>query len=217
MSLIHRYKTSDISQEVYEGILVFIKHFFICYNLLGRLTSNKLTDTVLSSAKNLEVEYTPDVLRKFVNGLVRRLPTLEEFAKNFMSIGYSNINEYHKDTSQKRRAQIALETLEIIESGSQTLDAYTIEHLHPDSADIKNANIGNLVLIEPDINEKLADKPFAEKLTAYQDSRYKTARNIYKRYHDNSSSFSIDSRAKAMARRIYEYIDTQKNELLSLL
>lgn len=217
MSLLHRYRTGEISQDVYEGILVFIKYFFICYNLLGRLTSNKLTDTVQGSAKSLEEAYSPEVLRNFVNGLVRRLPTLEEFTKSFLSIGWSKINEYHKDISQKHRVQIALETLEAIESGSWTIETYTIEHLNPDSTDRKNANIGNLTLLEQNLNMGNADKPFSEKIDSYQDSRYKTTRNVYKRYHENPSSLNIDSRAKAMAKMIYNHIDTQKRALLSLI
>ena len=217
MSLLHRYKTAEISQEVYEGVLVFIKHFFICYNLLGRLTSNKLTDTVQTSAKSLEEEYSPDILKNFVSGLIRRLPSLEEFKKSFQSIGWSKINEYHKDSSQKHRAQIALETLEAIETGSWNIVPYTIEHLHPDSADRKNANIGNLALLEASINKINAAKEFASKVDSYQDSRYKTTRNIYKRYHENPASFRIESRTDAMAQKIYHYIESQERSLLQLL
>lgn len=217
LSLLHRYKTGEISKQVYEGVLVFIKLFFICYNLLGRLTSNKLTDIVQSSAKSLEVQYSPEILEKFVNGLIRRLPTLDEFTKSFLSVGWSKINEYHKDTSQKRRVQIALETIEAIESGSWVVGTYTIEHLHPDSADRKNANIGNLVLLETSINANNGSKEFAQKVESYQDSRFKTTRNVYKRYHEDPSTFNIEIRAKAMAKKIYEHIDTQKENLLSLL
>lgn len=217
LSLIHRYKTAEITQEVYEGVLVFIKHFFICYNLLGRLTSNKLTDTVQSSAKSLEEGYSPEVLKSFVNGLIKRLPTLEEFKKNFQSIGWSKINEYHKDSSQKRRAQIALETLEAIETGSWNIESYTIEHLNPDSADRKNANIGNLTLLEASANERNAAKLFASKVDSYQDSRYKITRNVYKRYHVTPTSFKIESRADAMAEKIYKYIESQEGTLLQLL
>ena len=145
------------------------------------------------------------------------MPTLEEFTKNFQAIGWSKINEYHKDSSQKRRAQIALETLEAIETGSWNFDAYTLEHLHPDSANRKNANIGNLVLLEESLNAHNAEKTFAEKVDSYQDSRYKTTRNVYRRYHDDPSSFNIDTRAQAMAKRIYDYIEIQKNNLLALL
>lgn len=214
LSLLHRYKTEEISKELYESVLVFIKHYFICYNLLGRLTSNKLTDTVQSSAKGLEEQYSSDVLSKFVNGLIRRLPTLDEFTKNFQAIGWSKINEYHQDSSQKRRAQVALETLEAIETGSWDIAQYTIEHLNPDSADRKSANIGNLALLEESLNKKLDNKAFAEKVAAYQDSGFKTTRNVYRRYNGDPTKLSIENRAKAMAKKIYDYIETQKNSLL---
>lgn len=217
LSLIHRYKTGEISQNVYESILVFIKHFFICYNLLGRLTSNKLTDIVQSSAKSLEEGYSPDILKNFVNGLIRRLPTFDEFKKSFQSIGWSKINEFHKDSSQKHRAQVALETLEAIETESWHIEPYTIEHLHPDSADRKNANIGNLTLLESRVNENNGGKPFASKVDSYQDSRYKITRNVYRNYHENPSAFNIDTRSELMAKKIYNHIESIKNSLLQLL
>ena len=217
LSLIHRYKTGEISQEVYESILVFIKHFFICYNLLGRLTSNKLTDIVQLSAKSLEEGYTPDVLKNFVNGLIRRLPTFDEFKKSFQSVGWSKMNEFYKDTSQKHRVHVVLETLEAIETGSWNIEPYTIEHLNPDSADRENANIGNLVMLEASINENNGVKPFADKVDIYQDSRYKITRNVYRRYHDNPSSLHIETRANAMAEKIFNHIEIQKNTLLQLL
>lgn len=217
LSLIQRNKTGEISDEVYFGVLELIKYFFICYNLLGRLTSNKLTDTVQGAAKVVSEEYTPDSLKKFVSGLCRRLPTQEEFTKSFQSIGWSKINEYHKDISQKRRAQIALETLESIETGSWKMASYTIEHLNPDTEDRKNANIGNLVLLEEAANRNNADKAFKDKVDSYQDSCFKTARNVYKHYHEKPDTFDINVRAEKMAEVIYKHIKEKEINLLTLL
>lgn len=217
LSLIYRNKTGEISDEVYISVLEFIKYYFICYNLLGRLTSNKLTDTVQGAAKAVSENYTVDILKEFVGGLCRRLPTQEEFTNSFQNIGWSKINEYHKDSSQRRRAQTALETLESIETGSWNIAPYTIEHLNPDSADRKNANIGNLVLLEEKLNNGNADKIFTEKVESYQNSGFKIARNVYKRYHENPESFNIDVRAKKMAEVIYKHIKAKEVSLLALL
>lgn len=217
LSLIQRNKTGEISDEIYYKTLEFIKFYFICYNLLGRLTSNKLTDTVQVAAKAISDSYSAGALKKFVDGLCRRLPTEEEFKKSFLSIGWSKINDYHKDTSQKRRAQIALETLESIETGAWNFAPYTIEHLNPDSDDRKNANIGNLVLLEQRINEKNGNKSLVEKIDSYMDSGFKTARNFYKRYHENPDGFIINVRADKMAEKIYNQIREKENALLALL
>ena len=217
LSLIHRNRTGEIPQKLYEGVLVFLKHFFICYNLLGRLTSNKLADTVQSMAKELENSYSPETLKKFIVSIIDRMPTLDEFTKSFQLIAWSKVNEFQKDTKQKHRAQIALETLEAIETGSWDIPKNTIEHLNPDSIDRVNASIGNLTLLEEKINGNLKDKPFAEKIDAYGDSNFKITRNIYQRYHSKPSTFVIDIRAKAMAKKIYEFMDSQKMMLLNYL
>lgn len=217
LSLIQRNKTSEISDEIYFSTLEFIKYFFICYNLLGRLTSNKLTDTVQDAAKTISDSYSASALKKFVGGLCRRLPTEDEFKKSFQSIGWSKINEFHSDRNQKRRVQIALETLEAIETGSWDIASYTIDHLNPDSDDRKNANIGNLVLLESNYNEANANKSFKDKVDSFQDSCFKTARNVYKRYHDNPESFKIEVRSEKMAEAIFRHINAKKNALMELL
>lgn len=120
------------------------------------------------------------------------------------------------DLDQKKRSQIALESLEAIESGTWVIGKISIEHLHSDSGDQINAIIGDLVLLEPYLNEKNADKPFEEKGGSYYDSQFKTARSVYKRDHETPNSFSIDKRARAMSERIYFKIDDSKVILIKL-
>lgn len=107
--------------------------------------------------------------------------------------------------------------MESIETGTWNLAPYTIEHLNPDSDDRKNANIGNLVLLEQRINEKNGNKSFIEKIDSYMDSGFKTARNVYKRYHENPDGFLINVRADKMAEKIYNQIREKENALLALL
>lgn len=217
LSLIHRNKTGEISDDIYTKTLDFIKYFFICYNLIGRLTSNKLTDTVQSAAKAISENYSVDVLIKFVDGLCRRLPSKDEFKKSFQAIGWSKINEFYKEKSQKNRAQIALETLESIVTGSWNIAPYTIEHLNPDSEDIKNANIGNLVLLEESINNNNASKKFKDKINSYIQSGFRTARNVYSNYHDNPDKFDVEVRSELMAEKIYDHIIERKEALMCIL
>lgn len=66
-------------------------------------------------------------------------------------------------------------------------------------------------------NGKNADKTFKEKVDGYQDSNFKTARSVYKRYHENPDSFDINVRAEKMAEVIYKFIKAKETALLSLL
>ena len=217
LSLLHRKELGDLSTSLYERILEFIKLYFICYTLLGRETSNKLADTVQSTAKKLEDAFSLEILKDFVGGLIRRLPTQAEFVNTFKQIGWSKINGFYKDSMQKKRVQVALSTLEAIETGIWETGEYTIEHLNPDSDSRENANIGNLVLLESNFNESNKDKPFAEKVETYVKSRFITTRNVYWRYKDTPSLFKIETRAKLMAERIYKELENVQQKLVSLL
>lgn len=97
-----------------------------------------------------------------------RLPNHEEFLANFRNLRFTD--EYTKD---KRIIQYTLMRIDrYLNMGGLPIDysAMTIEHLLPQNPKSKGANhddikglIGNLILVNEDLNSKLANKDFAEK------------------------------------------------------
>jgi hypothetical protein len=103
-------------------------------------------------------------IRELKKKLKERLPSPEEFDARFVELAYSNAF-----TRDRKLVRYALGRLARTALKSKALDYenMTIEHLAPQSgstlAHDHVASIGNLVLVEESLNERLADKPFAAK------------------------------------------------------
>jgi len=81
---------------------------------------------------------------------------------------------------------------------------FTIEHVLPDSDAEETAQIGNLILLEQQLNEKCANKTLSEKLDIYLSSNFLTTRNFANRYKQNE--FKPSDRTKYLASLFYNDI-----------
>lgn len=213
LSLLHQTELGNISEEKLVKVLTCIQYFFVCYNLISKETSNKISEGIQKYASLIENRYSNDVLKQFLQHLKDRMPIKKEFQNAFKLIGYSNHCEYYHDSKNKQRAEMALNILEQIKSRRVNVPLFTIEHILPDSQDRENAMIGNLVPLEENLNNLCQDKPLHEKISIYERSNFSTARNVSDRYKGNEANFKINSRSEAMADDLYNEI----NRILSTL
>lgn len=213
LSLLHQNELGNISEENLVKILKCIQYFFVCYNLISKETSNKISEGIQKYAFQIENEYSNDVLRSFLMHLKSRMPTRDEFSDTFNLIGYSNHCEYYRDNKNKQKAELALTILEQIKSGHVGVPTFTIEHILPDSQGRENALIGNLVPLEENLNSLCNNKTLNEKIAIYERSSFSTARNIVSRYGENTTSFNVNSRGRAMANELYDEINRIVNAI----
>lgn len=206
LSLLHQAELGNISEDKLVNVLKCIQYFFVCYNLISKETSNKISEGIQKYACLIENEYSDEVLKRFLKHLKDRMPTKKEFQDNFKLIGYSNHCEYYHDNKNKQRAEMALKILEQIKSGHVDVPSFTIEHILPDSQSRENAMIGNLIPLEENLNSLCKDKELQEKIQIYNRSCFSTARNVSNRHRDNIANFKIDSRNKIMADNLYDEI-----------
>lgn len=207
LSLLHQTELGNISDEKLVKVLKCIQYFFVCYNLISKETSNKISEGIQKYAFLLENEYSDDVLKRFLQHLKDRMPTKIEFQNTFKLIGYSNHCEFYHDNKNKQRAEMALNILEQIKSGRVDVPAFTIEHILPDSQSRENAMIGNLMPLEENLNALCQDKLLDEKIPIYERSNFSIVRNVSNRYRGNEANFSINSRGIAMAEKLYNEIN----------
>lgn len=211
LSLLHQTELGNITEGQMIKILKCIQYFYVCYNLISKETSNKISEGIQKYASLIENEYSHNVLKKFLQHLKDRMPTKIEFQNSFKLLGYSNHYQYYHDKKNKQRAEIALSVLEQIKSGRADIPSFTIEHILPDSQDRTNAMIGNLMPLEANLNGLCKDKQFNEKVSIYLRSNFSTARNIAIRYTLNN--FNIESRSNVMADELYDEISHIIHEL----
>ena len=213
LSLLHQVDLCNISEEDLIKIMKCIQYFFVCYNLISKETSNKISEGIQKYAFLIENEYSREVLKNFLQHLKNRMPTQTEFCNTFKLIGYSNHCEFYHDNKNKQRAEMALRILEQIKSGRASVSSFTIEHILPDSQNRNNALIGNLIPLEENLNDLCGDKTLDEKVQIYERSNFITARNVVNRYRANVNEFNINSRGNAMANELYNEINRIVNAI----
>ena len=84
----------------------------------------------------------------------------------------------------------------------------SVEHILGESKDKNTLNIGNLILLEMNLNKKADDKKFLEKLPIYKESSYSYVKKFVDRY-GNTENFDekiINERAKDMAKLYYKSV-----------
>ena len=104
----------------------------------------------------------------------------------------------------KERCKLVLTLLEELKSGVKTSDGFTIEHALPDSDAQENALIGNLLLLEDNLNARCKNKPLNEKLPIYAESRFVTTRAFARRYEN--IEFNIMKRIDYIAQDLFNMV-----------
>jgi len=203
LSLLHQAELGHIPEDKLVKFFKCIQYFFVCYNLISKETSNKISEGIQKYAFLIENEYSNEVLKNFFQHLKDRMPTKTEFRNSFKLIGYSNHCEYYHDNKNKQKTEVTLRILEQIKSGRADVPPFTIEHILPDSQNRDNAMIGNLMPLEDSLNRLCKDKQLNVKIPIYERSNFTTARNVAQRYRDKEHTFNIDSRSNAMADELF--------------
>lgn len=204
LSLMHRREEGVIGDEEYAGTMRFLRAFYICHKVIGGLESNQLTDSIAKHAYDLEMTYKPSSLDSWKDSFRRKLPTASAMRDSLMTLGWSHCWDRYANAVDKDRCKLVIELLEEAETGCPVTTEYTIEHVLPDSASADNALVGNMLLLEPRLNARCANKKLDEKLPIYMESNFATTRAFAGRYL--KKDFDIRSRTEHMSDRLYESI-----------
>ncbi len=204
LSLMHQKEKEALDVQKYELTLKYIYNFFVCYTVIGEEKSNKLEDVVFKYAKILEDRYSDDLLQEFANNLKGKIPSYEWFLNAFKNVGWSKHFGLYTGDKNKKRVQVVLEVIEKFISQRNVVYEFSIEHMLPDSEDIRNSQIGNLIPLEERLNNNLGDKPLEEKWDIYNQSVFSSCRGVAERYREKS--FNPDKRTEFLAKLMYNNI-----------
>lgn len=172
LSIVREYHSGGIKLKHAEDALRAIENFHFIFTAITSQRSSggisfmyALHARQLLGATNLQEKVS--VLTALKTKLGPKLPTLPEFEANFAKLAYSE-----DFTKQKKLVQYIL--AKICEYSSEGIvvdyEQMTIEHLAPQKpkqgatmSQDKVASIGNLVLVDSKLNDKLANRSFKEK------------------------------------------------------
>ena len=85
---------------------------------------------------------------------------------------------------------------------------YTIEHILPDSDGEQNSNIGNLLPLEKNLNERCDNLPLKQKIPIYKESEFKSVKRFVKSYEGKEENFNVLNRMSHLADDFYEMINS---------
>lgn len=205
LSLMHVWDNNQITEAEYNYTLKFIYNFFVCFNIIGQLKSNRLTDSLAKSTRLIENDFNANRIVELKDSLKSKLPNFGVFVSNFKTIGWSHKHEFYKDSRRKDNVKAVLELIEKYKSKVSYIQPFSIEHVLDDSCSITNAQIGNLLPLEENLNEQCNGKTFAEKLIIYSSSNFCMTRDFALRYNDEQG-FNPEERSEFMAKLIYNDI-----------
>ncbi len=153
------------------NVLKAIENFHFAFTAVAsQRSSGGISFMYASNARNLYCSKGTkkvSLLKQFRKKLASRRPPVAEFEARFLELKYSTVF-----TKQKPLIKYILSKIYERNSPGLAIDPekMTIEHLVPESptkgpvlADEHIASIGNLILVTPKINQKLANRPFNDK------------------------------------------------------
>ncbi len=207
LSLLNKHSNSEINEENYKKILIFLYNFFVCFNIIGEETSNKISNIINSKAKELEENYSDELLSELIEKLCNKLPKIESFISSFKLIGWSHHDNYYADDKFKQKVKIILEIFEKSKNANGECSDFTIEHILDDSSGEDCAIIGNLLPLEDSLNKQCIGKTFDEKMEVYKKSNFFITRAFVDRYSSKDFDYKeVESRSAYMAKELYNSI-----------
>ncbi|WP_322001187.1 DUF262 domain-containing HNH endonuclease family protein [Marinobacter alexandrii] len=179
LSVLRNYFEGGIKKAAAERTLEAIAKFhFVFTAVTSQRSSGGISQMYASTARRLheapDSQTKNEVLNEFRQKLRDRIPSQSEFNVNFEQIIFTKSN-----SKQKKVVQYILGELHRMQKTGAPIDysQMTIEHIYPESPRTGKTlessvigQVGNLILVDQNLNNKLANKPFKEKKKILSDA-----------------------------------------------
>lgn len=208
---IFRKKEEDkIRSSDFRNIVTFLPKFHFIYSALCSKRANTLESKYATFAVNLTKSQSENDSGRLINELIEKfkeiLPTEQEFTDRFAQLTYSNKGITKND--QNLITKYAIYELERIFSKRQMVaNTASIEHIIPESKfhNIPEVlNIGNLCILEDDLNNECSHYDIPNKFEIYRKSQYSTTIDLLNNHPSEFTESNIKERALYLAKKFYE-------------
>lgn len=183
-----------------------LENFHFAYNAILANRTNRLEKIYSSFAIALRKSQTKAeakcVIRdKLVAPLDELFPTFDSFSEKFVALSFTK-----KDKVSNVKTKYAINKLNSLYSNNEVFaNDGTIEHIIPEKEQGNTLNIGNLILLEDNLNVEAGHENYANKCAVYAKSNYIWVKNFVAQ-HEQWDSSMIEQRAKEMAKVYYTEI-----------
>ena len=140
LGLMHQKDLSKISDYKYNEAILYLYSFFICYNIIGEQTSNKIEDIVYGYSEKFENKFSLEVLSKFKISMLERMPSEKQFKQTIKNLKYSHVRKAYSSSRKADNIRAIFEILERDLGCEEDLSSNNtnIEHCYPDSVSEEN-------------------------------------------------------------------------------
>lgn len=183
-----------------------LENFHFAYNAILANRTNRLEKIYSSFAIALRKSQTKAeakcVIRdKLVAPLDELFPTFDSFSEKFVALSFTK-----KDKVSNVKTKYAINKLNSLYSNNEVFaNDGTIEHIIPEKEQGNTLHIGNLILLEDNLNVEAGHENYANKCAVYAKSNYIWVKNFVAQ-HEQWDSSMIEQRAKEMAKVYYTEI-----------
>ncbi len=211
--LYEAYIKNKIKYREFKSTIKFLEEFHYIYNGVCKKPTNILENKYGSFARKIINTEDKKEINNYIKSLKEELKSLkpdkEMFVSKFKELIYSKEME-NKEINQKNLVtKYSIRKYEefLCNKGYYDIKRSSIEHILPEKSSVKNKlNIGNLVLLEDDLNNRANNLSFKEKVEIYKESNYKSVQEIIENFKKDFTEFDIEGRATKMSNFIYEQI-----------
>lgn len=206
LALFDAYNREKISGTYFKKVILFLENFHFVYNALTSNKSNKFDSIftkhsiMLRKAKDKIEGHR--ILDEFTNKLKMILPKYDEFEKAFIELTFTKRN-----TPDNLKTRYVLNKLNSYYARKEVFDDQgSVEHILPEMiGDNETQNIGNLILLEQDLNRRCGNEEYSQKKSIYSESSYTEVKQFISDY-ETWSKIDIKDRAKKLAKIYYDCI-----------
>jgi hypothetical protein len=214
LALLRAYEGGALTRKQAEHTFSAMENFHVQFTAVtSQRTGGGTAQMYASSARQLVEAHDKNarmsVLREFIEKLRQRIPVYEEFEANFGEIQYTS-----GQTKQKPLVRYLLRRFDMHwRAGREPVDydQLTVEHIAPEARgptwDVSAAmlgKLGNLTFVTQDLNNRLRDRPFDEKISVMKEAGVPMDKSLSEA--TGWGDEDIQRRTKELARLGYEQV-----------
>lgn len=193
-----------INMKTFKDIVLYVENFHFAYTSILSKGTNRVDKHYSSFAINLRNSQNQHDSEKAVSDLKNNLephyPSYMDFKTKFTALTYSK-----KENPSNMKTKYALNKLMCLFEKKELFDDNgSVEHILPETEGL-SLNIGNLILLERDINVKANNETYVLKKPIYEESNYKWVKEFIDN-HDNWDENAVTTRAEELAEIYYKEI-----------
>jgi len=204
LALLDAKERNVINMKTFKEIVLYMENFHFAYTAILSKGTNRVEKHysvfAIKLRKSANKQESKNIIADLKNVLESLYPTYIDFKNKFITLTFSKI-----DNPSNMKTKYAINKLNCYFENNELFENNgSIEHILPETEGIA-LNIGNLILLESDLNREARNEKYVSKKQVYEKSTYKWVKKFI-HAKDNWDENSIEERAKELAKIYYEKI-----------